>query len=112
MLIGMEPRASVCDGVPLRRSLPVSAGHRRYAIVTTAVVGTWLIPWSALLATSLPSTTRVHHWAISWVGLDLAEAASAVGTAVFLRRNDRRAALSAVILASLLCCDAWFDVCT
>jgi hypothetical protein len=31
---------------------------------------------------------------------------------VFLRRHDRRAALSAAILASLLCCDAWFDVCT
>jgi hypothetical protein len=101
-----EPRldSSYCGGLSRR--------HRRTAILLAGAVGAWLVPWSAVLAVKLPPSTTAHRWATAWAGLDLAEAAAAGTTALFLKRHDRRAALSAGALGALLCCDAWFDICT
>ena len=75
-------------------------------------IGAWLVPWSAILSATVPSTTTARHWNLAWTGLDLGEAAAASATAWLLVRRDRRAAQSAAVLATLLCVDAWFDVCT
>jgi hypothetical protein len=75
-------------------------------------VGGFLLPWSVLLAVTLPATAQAQHWALAWAGLDVAEAAAALVTAALLTRGDRRASLSAAAGGTLLFLDAWFDVCT
>jgi len=88
---------------------------RRARLVALAVGG-FLLPWSALLAVTLPvtlpATAQAQHWALAWTGLDVAEAAAALVTAVLLTRGDRRAGLGAAAAGTLLLVDAWFDVCT
>jgi hypothetical protein len=84
---------------------------RRARLVALAVGG-FLLPWSALLAVSLPATAQAQHWALAWSGLDVAEAAAALATAVLLARGNRRASLPAAAAGTLLLIDAWFDVCT
>ena len=84
---------------------------RRARLVALAVGG-FLLPWSAVLAVTLPATAQAQHWAPAWTGLDVAEAAAALATAVLLSRGDRRASLPAAAAGTLLLTDAWFDVCT
>jgi len=75
-------------------------------------VGVFLLPWCVVLGMTLPAGTFVPNWSLAWVGLDFAEAAAALLTAVLLRRGSPRASLPAMAGAGLLCVDAWFDVCT
>lgn len=75
-------------------------------------IAAFMVPWCLLLAYTLPSTTRVRHWSLAWVGLDALEGIFAGLTALCVLRRDRRAALSATVFGALLSIDAWFDVCT
>jgi hypothetical protein len=84
---------------------------RRARLVALAAGG-FLLPWSVLLAVTLPDTAQAQHWALAWSGLDVAEAAAALATAALLSRGDRRASLTAAAAGTLLLIDAWFDVCT
>ena len=84
---------------------------RRARLVALAVGG-FLLPWCVLLSATLPGTAQAQHWALAWTGLDAAEAAAALATAVLLAHGDRRAPLTAAAGAALLLTDAWFDVCT
>jgi hypothetical protein len=84
---------------------------RRARLVALAVGG-FLLPWSALLAVTLPATALAQHWSLAWTGLDVAEATAALATAVLLSRGDCRASLPAAAGGTLLLVDAWFDVCT
>ncbi|MCO5990140.1 hypothetical protein NE235_28900 [Actinoallomurus spadix] len=74
--------------------------------------GVALLPWLFVLATSLPATTTAAHWRVAWVGLDTLEALSFVATGALLIRRDPRACLTAMVTATLLLADAWFDVST
>jgi len=84
---------------------------RRSRLVALAVGG-FLLPWSVLLAVTLPASAQAQHWALAWSGLDVAEAAAALATALLLAMGDRRASLPAAAGGTLLLIDAWFDVCT
>jgi hypothetical protein len=84
---------------------------RRARLVALAVGGV-LLPWIVVLGAVLPDTAQAQHWALAWTGLDGAEAAAALVTALLLSRGDRRASLSAAAGGTLLLIDAWFDVCT
>jgi hypothetical protein len=74
--------------------------------------GAAMLPWLAVLAVWLPSTTQVGHWSTAWVGLDAAEGAGLFLTGWLLRRGDQRACLAAAATAMALTIDAWFDVTT
>jgi hypothetical protein len=91
------------------RSRPVLL--RRARLVALAVGG-FLLPWIVVLGAVLPATAQVQHWGLAWTGLDGAEAAAALVTAMLLARGDHRASLSAAAGGTLLLIDAWFDVCT
>ena len=75
-------------------------------------VGSFLVPWSVMLGMTLPASTFVPNWSLAWMGLDFAEAAAALSTAILLRRGSPRAGVAAMAGAGLLFADAWFDVCT
>lgn len=77
-------------------------------IVTVACVV--LAVWIGYLAVALPHFYRTGSWRGAWVGLDVGELAAfaAVGWAAWRRRQLLIIAL--IVLATLLICDAWFDV--
>lgn len=69
-----------------------------------------LAAWTGLLAATLPRYYRSGGWRGAWVGFDIAllAAFAATGWASWRRRQILIVCL--VVLATLLCCDAWFDV--
>lgn len=76
--------------------------------ITLTCVG--LAAWIGYLAVILPHFYRTGSWRGAWVGFDVGElvAFAAVGWAAWRRRQILIMAL--VVLATLLICDAWFDV--
>jgi hypothetical protein len=78
-------------------------------ITASAVV---LLPWTAYLASTLPSTVSARHWPLVWAGLDSLMAAGLAATGVLAIRRDRRVAFAAASTATVLLMDGWFDVCT
>ena len=74
--------------------------------------GPALVPWLAVLWTTLPDSYPAQHWRVAWIGFDALEIAGLLTSAVLVRRGDRRAPLASVATAVLLLVDAWFDVMT
>ncbi|MEW2258637.1 hypothetical protein [Streptomyces sp. NPDC047869] len=80
--------------------------------------GLALVPWLAVLWTTLPDPYPAQHWRVAWVawvawvGLDALETAGLLTSAVLVRRSDHRAPLASIGTAVLLLVDAWFDVMT
>lgn len=71
-----------------------------------------LIPWIALLAVRLPHHYVAAHWKLTWVGFDLALLTGLGATAWAAWRRRQLLVATAVVTATLLSCDAWFDVTT
>lgn len=69
-----------------------------------------LVPWTVYLAFTLPDNFRAHYWSIAWVGFDVALIAviSFASWAAYFQKQVLVAA--AIVAATLLVCDAWFDV--
>ena len=90
--------------------LPV--GRRRRAIVLIAIVMCCVVlaAWIAVLALTLPRYYRSGGWRGAWIGFDgaLLVAFAVTGWAAWRRRQVLVICL--IVLATLLCCDAWFDV--
>ena len=107
-----QPRPGEGSRAAARPDLQAQSVLLRRARLVALAVGGFLLPWSAVLAVTLPATAQAQHWALAWAGLDVAEAAAALATAVLLTRGDRRASLPAAAAGTLLLIDAWFDVCT
>ncbi|MEU8931623.1 hypothetical protein AB0D30_17230 [Streptomyces sp. NPDC048409] len=84
--------------------------HHRSAVVQFALCVFVLVPWTVYLAFSLPHRFEARYWPMVWVGFDimLLVSLAAAGVAVLLRRQ----ALIPLsfVAATLLVCDAWFDV--
>jgi hypothetical protein len=85
---------------------------RRYGGTALLVGALVLIPWTLFLAYTLPARHRVVHWDAIWVGFDLALALALLLTAVAAIRGRPWLAIPATASATLLVCDAWFDVLT
>jgi hypothetical protein len=69
-----------------------------------------MIPWIAYLAVSLPDRYVAGQWKAAWVGFDIAMLALLGCTAWSAWRRRQLLVPSAVVTATLLLCDAWFDV--
>ncbi len=92
--------------------LPARQGERRRRILLIVIVICCLAlaAWTGLLAASLPRYYRTGGWRGAWVGFDIAllGAFVATGWAAWQRRQTLIVCL--IVLATLLCSDAWFDV--
>jgi uncharacterized membrane protein len=75
-------------------------------LVLGAVV---LVPWTLMLAYSLPARHTSDHWDVAWVGFDIALAASFAATGWGIARRAVWVQSAAAVAATLLICDAWFD---
>jgi hypothetical protein len=71
-----------------------------------------LIPWIVYLGFSLPARQVSHHYAAAWVGFDVFELIALAATGYLALRRSRYLALASASAATLLICDAWFDVLT
>ncbi|MET9451007.1 hypothetical protein [Streptomyces cinerochromogenes] len=87
-------------------------GTRKWTLVLLGAAAVLLVPWMAVLAVTLPGSTRVHHWSLAWIGLDVLLAAGCATTAVLGLRGDPRSRLTASATASVAVLDAWFDITT
>lgn len=76
-------------------------------VIASCVV---LVPWIGYLAVRLPQHYLAGQWKVAWVGFDIALVLSLAATA-WLAWDRRQLMLpSTLISATLLVCDAWFDV--
>lgn len=85
-------------------------GRLLLALPATAAIA--LIPWTVGLATHLPHRAVAYHWNTAWTGLDAVIATGLALTSWLSHRRNARAALTATATTSLMCTDAWFDLCT
>ena len=91
-------------------TVPDTFVPRRWVAPLLALGAVVLIPWTLVLAYRLPARHTSHHWDIAWVGFDLALAAALAVTGLTIARRSTWAPSAAAIAATLLLCDAWFDV--
>jgi hypothetical protein len=83
---------------------------RRVFLTVVTAASLLIIPWIAYLAVSLPDRHVAGHWKAAWVGFDIALMGLLAWTAWNAWQRRQMLVLSAVITATLLVCDAWFDV--
>ncbi len=86
--------------------------RRRRLVVLLAGASAGLIPWIVLLAITLPRRYVAGHWTVTWVGFDLALLGCLALTAWLAWRRRQSVVIFAFTTATLLSCDAWFDVTT
>jgi hypothetical protein len=84
--------------------------RRRLAAIVSVSASIVLAAWIVVLVLTLHREFRATHWRLAWVGLDIFELIgfAIIGWALWRGRQIAIAAL--LVTATLLCCDAWFDV--
>ena len=95
--------------MPSRAGLPPA---RRRLAVGLAAIAVVLVPWTVLLTARLPAEHHTPHWALAWGGFDVALALAAATTAWACACRPGWIPVPASVTATLLVCDAWFDVLT
>ncbi len=93
---------------------PSSSGRDerlRYGFVAgMAIACLILIVWIAFLAIKLPRHYVAGHWDVAWTGFDIFELAALAVTGWAAWRRRLIVVPAALVAATLLICDAWFDV--
>lgn len=93
------------------RLTPEQARRRRKVTVELLWVCTIaLVPWTVYLGLSLPDTYSTRHWAVAWTGFDVLELVALAATAYFGWKRRQALIGTAIAAATLLICDAWFDI--
>jgi hypothetical protein len=93
-----------------RLSSPGSTQRRKLFLLGTIVCCVALAVWIGVLAVTLPRYYRAGGWRGAWVGFDVAELAAFAATAWAAWRGRQALIMCLTVLATLLLCDAWFDV--
>jgi hypothetical protein len=93
---------------PKRRLSDRSAHFLALAFVAISI---GLIPWTLFLAATLPSRhVQSDFYDVGWAGFDVALATMIALTGIGLLRRAAWVQATAASAATLLVCDAWFDV--
>ena len=84
--------------------------RRKIGVLFSIIACTVLVGWIIVLVLTLGRNYTATHWRLAWVGFDivLLGAFAATGWAFWRGRQIVIACL--LVTATLLCCDAWFDV--
>jgi hypothetical protein len=90
----------------------ISTEGKKWPWVLLGAAAVLLVPWMVVLARTLPDSTKVDHWPLAWIGLDVLMATGCAATALLGLRGDARARLTASATASVAVLDAWFDITT
>jgi hypothetical protein len=113
--MGAEERARLARAIaaidrPASRMRPVAQRHRTIILAAIIACCVVLAAWTGVLAVTLPRYYRAGDWRGAWVGFDLALLITFAVTAWAAWRRRQVLIICLVVLATLLCCDAWFDV--
>lgn len=71
-----------------------------------------LFGWILYLLIALPTTYRASHWDVAWVGFDIGMLATLISTSWALWKKRQVAIPGAMVSATFLIVDSWFDVIT
>jgi hypothetical protein len=84
----------------------------RWVVPVLTLTAAALLPWTLWLTYSLPSRHVSPHYDLAWVGFDLALLTAFAVTAACAVRSSQWLVPAAATTATMLLCDAWFDVVT
>ncbi len=85
--------------------------RRRQVVLVVIVAGCIaLAAWTGVLAVTLPRYYRSGDWRGAWVGFDILLLAALAATGWAAWRGRQVLIVCLMVLATLLFCDAWFDV--
>lgn len=84
--------------------------RRGWALVLLVGCCVWLVPWTVVLAFTLPQHFTAGQWAVAWIGFDVGLTLAIGATAYAVWKRRQIAILGQVVSGTLLVCDAWFDV--
>jgi hypothetical protein len=93
-----------------RLSSPGSTRRRKWFLLGTIACCVLLAAQIGVLAVTLPRYYRTGDWHGAWVGFDIALLAAFAATAWAAWRGRQVLIMCLIVLATLLLCDAWFDV--
>jgi hypothetical protein len=88
---------------------PRSSWRRRLLIAAALACAAGLAAWIGVLAVTLPLRYRAGGWSAAWIGFDGVLFLVFAATAWAAWRRRQVLILCLFVLATLLCCDAWFD---
>ena len=110
---GPPPGESLLGGAATPQRNPMTPPHGpRWVAPLFALLGLLTVPWTVYLAFTLPHRATAHHYRLAWVGFDVALVVALFATALLAWRGRRLVIVPAVVTATLLAVDAWFDVLT
>ena len=89
---------------------PLSQRRRRVLIVACLAGVVLLSIWIGVLEVKLPRDYRAGGWRAAWVGFDIGLLLVFAATAWAAWRRRQILIGCLMVLATLLCCDAWFDI--
>ena len=84
--------------------------HSGFSSFTLFFAALGLIGWIIYLGISLPTTYRANHWNIAWIGFDIAMVGNFLLTSWALWKRRQVAIPAAMVTATFLIIDSWFDV--
>ena len=102
VLAALDPPAPMHD--------PRAQRRRRIALSFSVMCCVVLAAWIGVLAVTLPAAYRAGGWRGAWVGFDVALLAAFTSVAWAAWRGKQLLIVCLVVTATLLCCDAWFDL--
>jgi hypothetical protein len=89
---------------------PLSQRRRRLLIAACLAGVVLLSIWIGVLEVTLPRVYHAGGWRAAWVGFDIALLLMFAATAWAAWRRRQILIVCLMVLATLLCCDAWFDI--
>ena len=89
---------------------PLSQTRRRVLIAACLAGVVLLSIWIGVLEVKLPRDYRAGGWRAAWVGFDIGLLLVFAATAWAAWRRRQVLIVCLIVLATLLCCDAWFDI--
>ena len=75
-----------------------------------AVACVVLVAWIVVLVLTLHRHFTAHHWRLAWIGFDFVELIALAVTGWAFWRGRQIVIACLLVTATLMCCDAWFDV--
>src|SRR5258708_26619421 len=91
---------------------PAPGSSWRWDAILVFIVGSCIVlaAWIGVLAVTLPRFYPTGNWRGAWVGFDVALRGMFAVTGWAAWRRRQLLIICLVVLATLLLCDAWFDV--
>ena len=89
---------------------PKARKRRKLALTLAIGCCIFLAGWIGVLAVTLPSRYSAGGWRGAWVGFDVALLLAFASVAWTAWRGKQLLIVCLIVTATLLCCDAWFDL--